>query len=130
MAQEWKHRRYFKQYNNSTSSYVTFTSVEDAQAKIGLGSCFDTRSPAKSYELQDAGQTLVVTFAFDSKEDFNAQNSAVDAAYADTSSMFTGNTWNVEGETVTPDLQAQIVKFEYLTPPAGTTVQTEHTFTY
>jgi len=113
MANEWKHKRYFKQYNNSTSSYVTFSDTSDAQTKIGFGSCFDTNSPTKSYELADAGQTLVVTYEHSSEANQTGFKSAVDAAWTD-GSIFTGDTFTGTGESRTQVLQVRHVKTEWL----------------
>ena len=111
MANEYKHKRYFKQYNNSTSSYVTFSDVSDAQTKIGFGSCFDTNSPTKTYTLEDAGQTLVVTYTHSSEANQISFKSAVDAAWSN-GSIFTGNTYTGSG-LLTPVLQARHVKTEW-----------------
>jgi hypothetical protein len=112
MANEYKHKRYFKQYNNSTSSYVTFSDVSDAQTKIGFGSCFDTNSPTKTYTLEDAGQTLVVTYTHSSEANQISFKSAVDAAWTN-DSIFTGNTIT-SVEPFVPVLEARHVKTEWL----------------
>ena len=114
MANEYRHKRYFKQYNHSTSSYVTFSDTSDAQTKIGFGSCFDTNSPTKTYALEDAGQTLVVTYEHSSEENQTSFKSAVDAAWTD-GSIFTGNTATGPATgPYTPVLVGRHVKTEWL----------------
>lgn len=92
MAQNFKHKKYFKQFNNTTSTYTTFSSVDDAKTKLGFGACWDAGSPSRTYALEDSGSTLVVTFTFDSKENQDTHQSSVDSAFSDVNAMFTGNT--------------------------------------
>lgn len=92
MAQNWKHKKYFKLYNHLTSTYTTFSSVEDAKTKIGFGACWDAGSPTKTYALGDSDSTLVVTFTFNSEADQSTHKTAVDSAFTDVYTMFTGNT--------------------------------------
>ena len=61
MANEFKHKRYFRLINNEDSSKITFTSVEDAQTKIGFRDVWNTSSPTKTFALADADTTLIVT---------------------------------------------------------------------
>ena len=127
MANEWKSKRYFKQYNNSTSSYVTFSDTSDAQTKIGFGECWNTNSPTKTYELADAGQTLVVTHEFASEADQTGFMSALATAWGD-GSIFTGNTYTGTGESRTQVLQVRRVKTEWL--HADGSVSSTTNFTY
>jgi hypothetical protein len=114
MASEWKSKRYFKQYNHLTSSYVTFSDTSDAQTKIGFGSCWDIGTPTKTYALEDSGQTLVVTHEFSSEENQNSFMTALGTAWGN-GSIFTGDTWQgTEGEPGIRVLQSQRVKTEWL----------------
>lgn len=81
MAKQYQHKRYYKQYNNTTSSYETFSSTDDAQTKLGFGSCFDTSSPTKTYSLEDSGQTLVVKYELNSDAEQTAFKDAIDNAW-------------------------------------------------
>jgi hypothetical protein len=134
MANEWKHKRYFKQYNNSTSSYVTFSDTSDAQTKIGFGSCFNANSPTKTYELADSGQTLVVTYEHSSEENQSEFTSAVDAAWTD-GSVWTGNTFNTPGDghtdvppTLIKVLEVRHVKSEWLHLDGSVSSTTDFSF--
>ncbi len=77
MANEFKHKRYFRLINNEDSSKITFTSVEDAQTKIGFRDVWNTSSPTKTFALADADTTLIVTYEFDNKDDQDAFKAAV-----------------------------------------------------
>ena len=44
MANEFKHKRYFRLINNEDSSKITFTSEEDAETKIGIRDVWKTTS--------------------------------------------------------------------------------------
>ena len=83
MANEFKHKRYFRLINNEDSSKITFTSVEDAQTKIGFRDVWNTSSPTKTFALADADTTLLVTYEFDNKDDQDAFKDAVDALMDD-----------------------------------------------
>ena len=85
MANEFKHKRYFRLINNEDSSKITFTSVEDAQTKIGFRDVWNTSSPTKTFALADADTTLIVTYEFDNKDDQDAFKAAVDALMDDSS---------------------------------------------
>jgi hypothetical protein len=129
MADQYKSKRYFKQYNHETTSYVTFASVEDAQTKIGFGDCWNTSSPVKSYALEDAGQTLVVTHEFTSEADQNAFMTALASAWSD-ASIFSGNTSKtlIDGVTVVPVLECRRVKTEWLHQDGSVSSTTNFTF--
>ena len=85
MANEFKHKRYFRLINNEDSSKITFTSVEDAQTKIGFRDVWNTSNPTKTFALADSDTTLIVTYEFDSKDDQDAFKAAVDALMDDSS---------------------------------------------
>lgn len=80
------HRRYFKMTNKQDNSPVTFSSTADANTKIGFGSAWNTNSPTKTEALADSGQTLVVTYEFNSESDQTAFKSAVDGTWGESSS--------------------------------------------
>ena len=82
MAAQYKHKRYFR-LRGSDSSLKTFSSTSDANTKIGFKSVFNTSSPTKTEALADSGQTLVVTYEFDSDSDQTAFKNAVDGAWGD-----------------------------------------------
>ena len=128
MANEYKHKRYFKQYNHATSSYVTFSDTSDAQTKIGFGSCWDTGTPTKTYELQDS-ETLVVTHEFSSEANQNSFMSALSTAW-ENNTIFTGNTWLGGGEpgTVPMELQIRRVKTEWFHPDGSVSSTTNFDF--
>ena len=65
MAVAYRHRRYFR-VRGVDSSVRTFLSISDANTKIGFKSVYDTSSPTKTEVLDDGGQTLIVTYEFDS----------------------------------------------------------------
>lgn len=136
MNSRWWHKRYFKQYDHTASSYVTFSSTSDAQTKIGFGSCFDTNSPTKNYELADAGQTLVVTYEHSSEANQTGFKNAVDAAWTD-GSIFTGNTFRFPGEGKSPPegpalfekvLEVRHVKTEWLHTDGSVSSATDFSF--
>ena len=69
MASEYKVKQYFRNRADD-SSLVTFSSVADAQTKIGLTSTHTTTgNPTITYALEDSSQTLVATFEFASQSD-------------------------------------------------------------
>lgn len=110
MAQNFKHKKYFKQHDNANSTYVTFSSVADAQTKLGFGACWDAGSPTKSYALEDAN-TLSVTFEFSNTADQTTHSNAILAAFEDMPTMFTGNTYtDVTGQII---LEGRCVKAEH-----------------
>jgi len=127
MDSKWWSKRYFKQYNYSTSSYVTFSDTSDAQTKIGFGECWNTNSPTKTYELADAGQTLVVTHQFASEAEQTGFMSALATAWTD-GSTFTGNTYTGTGESRTQVLQVRRVKTEWLYPDGSVSATTNFTY--
>ena len=87
MAAQWKHKRYFR-VRGSDSSLKTFSSTSDANTKIGFTSVYSTNTPTKTEALADSDQTLVVTYEFGSEADQTGFKSAVDGAWADSSSPF------------------------------------------
>ena len=87
MAAEWKHIRYFRLRGND-SSLKTFSSTADANTKLGFTSVWNTSSPTKTEALADSGQTLKVTYEFDSSSDQDAFKNAIDAVYSDSSLAF------------------------------------------
>lgn len=139
MAGQYQHKRYFKLYNNDTSSYETFSSIEDAQTKLAFGSCFDTSSPTKTYSLEDSGQTLVVKYKFNSNEEQMAFKDAIGTAWASGTAL-NGNTakknplriGNPDWESVTPAnvevLQCRHVKTEWLFPDGSVSSTYNPTF--
>ena len=127
MASEWKSKRYFKQYNHTTSSYVTFSDTTDAQTKIGFGECWNTNSPTKTYELADAGQTLVVTHEFASEADQTGFMSALATAWPN-GTIFTGNTYTGTGESRKSVLESRRVKTEWLYPDGTVSATTNFDF--
>ena len=94
MAAQWKHKRYFRLREASASGMVlyTFTSVADANTKIGFTSVYSTSSPTKTEVLADSGQTLVVTYEFNSESDQTAFKSAIDGVYSGGSIPFNPGT--------------------------------------
>ncbi len=96
MAAQYKHKRYFR-LRGSDSSLKTFSSTSDANTKIGFKSVYSTSSPTKTEALADSGQTLVVTYEFDSDSDQTAFKNAVDGAWGDTETPFNEAD---EGDTV------------------------------
>jgi hypothetical protein len=69
MANEYRIKQYF-QHTGDDSVLVTFTSTDDAKAKIGLTATHTTTgSPTVTYALADSNQTLVVTYEFASESD-------------------------------------------------------------
>ena len=126
MANEYKHKRYFKQYNHATSSYVTFSDTSDAQTKIGFGSCWDTGTPTKTYELQDS-ETLVVTHEFSSEANQNSFMSALSTAW-ENNTIFTGNTWVAGASGAGAGIQIRRVKTEWLYPDGSVSSTTNFDF--
>jgi len=87
MAAQYKHKRYFR-VRGSDSSLKTFSSTADANTKIGFLSVFNTSSPTKTEALADSGQTLIVTYEFDSESDQTAFKNAIDATFVDSTALF------------------------------------------
>ncbi len=87
MAVNYKHKRYFR-VRGVDSSVRTFSSTSDANTKIGFKSVYNTSSPTKSEVLADSGQTLVVTYEFDSDTEQSAFKSAVDGAWGESTTPF------------------------------------------
>ena len=89
MAAEYKHKRYFRVRQQGSEggaatdggSIRTFSSTADANTKIGFTSVWNTSSPTKAEELADSGQTLVVTYEFNSDSDQTAFKNAIDTAF-------------------------------------------------
>ena len=90
MANAYRHKRYIRVIGEDSSA-VTFTDVDNARTLIGFKPAFGTSSPATTYGLEDAGQTLVATFEFDSEVDQTAFKSAVDAEWGENSTPFSGS---------------------------------------
>ena len=88
MAVQYKHKRYFR-VRGVDSSVRTFSSISDANTKIGFKSVYNTSSPSKTEALADSDQTLVVTYEFDSDSDQTAFKNAVDGSWGDSTSPFT-----------------------------------------
>jgi len=70
MANEWRVKQHYRNRADD-SSLVTFSSVADAQTKIGLTTAHTSTngSPTTTYALADGDQTLVVTFEFATEAD-------------------------------------------------------------
>jgi len=90
MAQEYRHKRYFR-IRLADSSLVTFSSTSDANTKISFKSEWTTNSPTTTDALEDSGQTLVKTFEFDSDSDQTGFKSTIDAIWADGVSPWNGD---------------------------------------
>ena len=87
MAEAYKHKRYFR-VRGVDSTVRTFSSISDAKTKIGFKSVYDISSPIKSEELADNGQTLVVTYEFESDPEQSAFNDAVDGTWGESTTPF------------------------------------------
>jgi hypothetical protein len=87
MAAQWKHKRYFRVRGVDSSCY-TFSSVSDANTKVGFTSVYDTNSPTKTEVLEDSGQTLVVTYEFSSEAEQTAFKDAIDGAWTASSTPY------------------------------------------
>ena len=84
MANEFRHKRYFRLIEDSEdSSKITFTSVADAQTKIGFRDVWNTSSPTKTFALADSDTTLIVTYEFDTEAEQDAFKDAVDGLMED-----------------------------------------------
>jgi hypothetical protein len=81
MAAEYKHKKYFR-IRGADDTLKTFSSTADANTKIGFTSAYDTSTPTKIEALEDSGQTLVVTYEFESDADQTAFRTAIDDAWA------------------------------------------------
>lgn len=62
----WKVIQYLGTYD-AGGNHTTYTDVNDAKTKIGLATAHTdtTGSPTTTYALEDSGQTLKVTYSFD-----------------------------------------------------------------
>jgi len=80
MAVEYKNKKYFR-LRGADSTLKTFSSTTDANTKIGFTSVYDTSTPTKTETLEDSGQTLVVTYEFDSDADQTAFQNAISDAW-------------------------------------------------
>jgi len=87
MAVSYKHKRYFR-VRGVDSSIRTFLSISDANTKIGFKSVYNTSSPTKTEVLANGGQTLIVTYEFDSDSEQSAFNGAVDRAWGESTTPF------------------------------------------
>ena len=87
MAVAYRHRRYFR-VRGFDSSVRIFSSTADANTKIGFKSVYDTSSPTKTEVLADGGQTLIVTYEFDSDSEQSAFNGAVNGAWSEYTTPF------------------------------------------
>ena len=87
MAANYRHKRYFR-VRGFDSSVRIFSSTADANTKIGFKSVYETSSPTKNEVLADGGQTLIVTYEFDSDTEQSAFKSAVDGAWSESSTPF------------------------------------------
>ena len=81
MAAEYKHKKYFR-IRGADDTLKTFSSTADANTKIGFTSVYDTSTPTTIEALEDSGQTLVVTYEFESDADQTAFQTAIDDAWA------------------------------------------------
>lgn len=99
MAAEYKHKRYFRVRQqegegdgvSDVGTPRTFSSTSDANTKIGFTSVWNTSSPTKTEALADSGQTLVVTYEFNSASDQTAFKTAVDTAFGNSGDA---HVWN------------------------------------
>ena len=89
MAAAYKHKRYFRVIGED-STIVTFSNISNAQTLIGFKPAFQTSSPSVTYALEDANQTLVVTYEFNSDDEQTAFKSAIDTTWTSEGSPFTG----------------------------------------
>jgi hypothetical protein len=80
MAAAYKHKRYFRVIRED-STIVTFSDISNAQTLIGFKPVFQTSSPLVTYALEDANQTLVATYEFNSDAEQTAFKSAIDTAW-------------------------------------------------
>ena len=87
MAIKYKHKRYFR-VRGLDNNLKIFSSIEDANTKIGFKDVFSNSSPTKTEALADSGQTLVVTYEFGSEADQESFNSAIDSVWKNTSKPF------------------------------------------
>tara|TARA_S200000501_G_C20731076_1_gene702851 strand:+ start:211 stop:567 length:357 start_codon:yes stop_codon:yes gene_type:complete len=87
MAVQYKHKRYFR-VRGVDSSVRTFSSISDANTKIGFKSVFNTSLPTKSEALADSDQTLVVTYEFNSDSEQSAFKGAVDSSWGESTTPF------------------------------------------
>ena len=98
MANAFRHKRYFRFHGgDSTTSSVTFSSVADAKSKIGFTSVYDTSSPTKTEALADDNLTLVVTYEFNNADEQTAFKAAVDGAWGDSTSPYSGEDIDANG---------------------------------
>ena len=87
MAVQYKHKRYFR-VRGVDSSVRTFSSTSDAKTKIGFKSVYNTSLPIKSEASADDGQTLVVTYEFESDSEQSAFNGAIDGTWSESTTPF------------------------------------------
>lgn len=89
MAAAYRHKRYFRVIGED-STIVTFSNISNAQTLIGFKPVFQTSSPSVTYALEDANQSLVATYEFNSDDEQTAFKSVVDATWASDNGPFTG----------------------------------------
>lgn len=89
MAAAYKHKRYFRVIGED-STISTFSNISNAQTLIGFKPVFQTSSPSITYALEDANQTLVATYEFNSNDEQTAFKSAIDTAWTSDNGPFTG----------------------------------------
>jgi hypothetical protein len=124
MESQWWHKRYYKQYNHETSAYVTFANTTEANTALAFGLVFDTAS--KTETLEDSGQTLVVTYKFNSQAEETEFKNAVDTAWAN-GTHWSGTT--TKGNSLTEKvLENRHTKTEWLNPDGSISATTETIF--
>ena len=115
MATAFKHKRYFKVATQPDgSAWLTFSSTDDAKAKIGFKACWSEGTPTTTYALADSDTTLVCTYEFGSASDQTTFKSAVDAAFDD------GLPWTYEDRDFIDD--GKNYKIKDGKPGAGTVI--------
>ena len=91
-------------------SVTTFSDINDAKTKIGLGAVFDTSSPSKTYALSDDSTALKVSYVFTSSDDMKAFTDAVASYWTNSGSPFSGTT----GVNTAGAKEVRLVKQEHL----------------
>ena len=114
MAAEFRHKRYFKFQggDSSITGAITFSSVADAKTKIGFTSVWDTSSPTKTEALEDSDSTLVVTYEFNNADEQTAFKAAVDGAWGDSTSPYSGE--DIDAKSGVEGTWVEHVKTEWL----------------
>lgn len=91
MANQYKHKRYYKLKTRESGSVVdvTFSSTSDAITKLAFSALHDANSVSKTSALEDSGTTLVITYEFGSESDQTAWKAGIDGALADSTALYT-----------------------------------------